>query len=54
MAWDDSASKIWMDGNMVDWKDAKIHALSHVSIMVQVFLKVLEHMTIKKALVFFV
>ena len=30
MAWDDSASKIWMDGNMVDWKDAKIHALSHV------------------------
>ena len=30
MAWDDSASKIWMDGNMVDWKDAKIHAISHV------------------------
>lgn len=30
MAWDDSASKIWMDGNMVDWKDAKIHTLSHV------------------------
>ena len=30
MALDDSASKIWMDGNMVDWKDAKIHALSHV------------------------
>lgn len=30
MAWDDSASKIWMDGNMVDWKDAKIHVLSHV------------------------
>lgn len=30
MAWDDSASKIWMGGNMVDWKDAKIHALSHV------------------------
>jgi branched-chain amino acid aminotransferase len=30
MAWDDTASKIWFDGNMVDWKDAKIHALSHV------------------------
>ena len=30
MAWDDSASKIWMDGKMVNWEDAKIHALSHV------------------------
>ncbi|WP_296894751.1 branched-chain amino acid transaminase [uncultured Methanobrevibacter sp.] len=30
MAWDDTASKIWMDGNMVDWKDANIHVLSHV------------------------
>jgi branched-chain amino acid aminotransferase len=30
MAWDDTASKIWFDGNMVDWKDANIHALSHV------------------------
>ncbi|MDO5823197.1 branched-chain amino acid transaminase [Methanobrevibacter sp.] len=30
MAWDDTASKIWIDGNMVDWKDAKIHVLSHV------------------------
>lgn len=30
MAWDDTASKIWIDGEMVDWKDAKIHALSHV------------------------
>ncbi len=30
MAWDDSASKIWFDGNMVDWKDANIHVLSHV------------------------
>ena len=25
MAWDDTASKIWFDGNMVDWKDANIH-----------------------------
>ena len=31
MAWDDSASKIWMDGNMVDWKDAKIHALYKIT-----------------------
>lgn len=54
MAWDDSASKIWMDGNMVDWKDAKSCTFTCSSIMVQVFLKVLEHMTIKKALVFFV
>ena len=30
MAWDDTASKIWIDGNMVDWKDAKMHVLSHV------------------------
>ena len=30
MAWDDTASKIWIDGNMVDWNDAKIHVLSHV------------------------
>ena len=27
MAWDDTASKIWFDGNMVDWKDANIHVL---------------------------
>ena len=30
MAWDDTASKIWFDGNMVDWKDANINVLSHV------------------------
>ncbi|WP_298517386.1 branched-chain amino acid transaminase [uncultured Methanobrevibacter sp.] len=30
MAWDDTASKIWFDGNMVEWKDASIHVLSHV------------------------
>ena len=30
MAWDDKAGKIWIDGNMVDWKDANIHVLSHV------------------------
>ena len=30
MAWDDTASKIWFDGNMVYWKDANIHVLSHV------------------------
>ena len=30
MAWDDTASKIWVDGEMVDWKDANIHVLSHV------------------------
>ena len=30
MAWDDTASKIWFDGKMVDWKDANIHVLSHV------------------------
>lgn len=30
MAWDDTASKIWFDGNMIDWKDASIHVLSHV------------------------
>ena len=30
MAWDDTASKIWMDGKMIDWKDANIHVLSHV------------------------
>ena len=30
MAWDDTANKIWIDGKMVDWKDANIHVLSHV------------------------
>src|SRR5574343_89958 len=25
----DRAGKIWMDGQMVDWRDAKIHVLSH-------------------------
>ena len=30
MAWDDTASKIWIDGNMVNWKDAQMHVLSHV------------------------
>ena len=30
MAWDDSASKIWIDGEMVNWQDANIHVLSHV------------------------
>ena len=30
MAWDDTANKLWFDGNMVDWKDANIHVLSHV------------------------
>lgn len=30
MAWDDTASKIWMDGEIVNWEDAMIHGLSHV------------------------
>ncbi|MBW8723497.1 MAG: aminotransferase class IV, partial [Polaromonas sp.] len=25
----DRDGKIWMDGQMVDWRDAKIHVLSH-------------------------
>jgi len=29
MAWDESG-KIWFNGEMVNWKEAKIHALSHV------------------------
>jgi branched-chain amino acid aminotransferase len=29
MAWDET-SKIWMDGKLVDWKDANTHVLSHV------------------------
>ena len=40
MAWDDTASKIWFDGNMVDWKDANIH-------VVQVFLKEFVHIKTK-------
>ena len=39
MAWDDTASKIWFDGNMVDWKDANIH----------VFLKEFVHIKTKTA-----
>ena len=30
MAWDDTVSKVWMNGEMIDWKDANIHAFSHV------------------------
>ena len=30
MAWDEGNLKVWMDGELVDWKDAKIHVLSHV------------------------
>ena len=26
---DDRDGKIWMDGEMVEWRDAKIHVLSH-------------------------
>lgn len=29
MGMDDRDGKIWMDGQMVDWRDAKIHVLSH-------------------------
>ena len=30
MAWDDTVSKVWMNGEMIDWEDANIHAFSHV------------------------
>ena len=30
MAWDDTETKIWMDGEFVEWKDANISVLSHV------------------------
>jgi len=29
MSMSDRDGKIWMDGQMVDWRDAKIHVLSH-------------------------
>ncbi|WP_396269473.1 branched-chain amino acid transaminase [Ideonella sp.] len=29
MGMDDRDGKIWMDGQMVEWRDAKIHVLSH-------------------------
>ncbi len=29
MSMDDRDGKIWMDGKMVEWRDAKIHVLSH-------------------------
>jgi branched-chain amino acid aminotransferase len=29
MAMDDRDGKIWMDGELVDWRDAKIHVLTH-------------------------
>ena len=29
MGMDDRDGKIWMDGAMVDWRDAKIHVLTH-------------------------
>ncbi|RBQ22632.1 hypothetical protein ALNOE001_16900 [Candidatus Methanobinarius endosymbioticus] len=30
MSWDKNGGKIWMDGEFVNWEDAKIHVLSHV------------------------
>ncbi|WP_458456750.1 branched-chain amino acid transaminase [Methanobrevibacter sp.] len=30
MAWDDKQTKVWMDGEFVEWKDANISVLSHV------------------------
>ena len=29
MAMDDRDGKIWMDGKLVEWRDAKIHVLTH-------------------------
>ncbi len=29
MSMADRDGKIWMDGQMVEWRDAKIHVLSH-------------------------
>ena len=29
MSMSDRDGKIWMDGQMVDWRDAKIHVLTH-------------------------
>ena len=29
MSMDDRDGKIWMDGELVEWRDAKIHVLSH-------------------------
>src|ERR1700704_2532129 len=29
MGMDDRAGKIWMDGKLVDWRDAKIHVLTN-------------------------
>jgi len=30
MAWDDKQTKVWFDGNFIEWKDANISLLSHV------------------------
>ena len=30
MAWDDRKTKVWFDGEFVDWEDANISVLSHV------------------------
>ena len=29
LAYDDRDGFIWMDGNMVPWRDAKVHILTH-------------------------
>ena len=29
MSMDDRDGKIWMDGELVDWRDARIHVLTH-------------------------
>lgn len=30
MAFNEESGKIWMDGKIVDWKDAQLHVMSHV------------------------
>ena len=28
-AYDDRDGKIWLDGQLVEWRDAKVHVLTH-------------------------
>ena len=33
MSMADRDGKIWMDGQLVDWRDAKIHVLTHTCLL---------------------
>ena len=38
-AYDDRDGKIWMDGQLVDWREANVHVLTHGAALCQLRLR---------------